>query len=460
MFGHPLHSPRCTVVGARRSGIAAAHLAVECGYHVFLTDASPKEQLGDLSWLSHTEIEAEFGTHSLERALDTEMIITSPGVPPSAPLLHAALECGIPIVSELEFASWHAHAPIVAITGTNGKTTTTALTAHIFSHAGYDAIACGNIGLPLSDVVRSDRHNLPARRIYVVEASSYQLLWTDRFHPRVAVILNITPDHLSYHGSMEAYIRAKWKIFQNQTSDDVLILCADDPHAAEASRHARSHVRWFSLHPVVEGMYLRSSDQSIVEVSSTVEAKLMYRSELPVRGVHNVYNAMAAALAARAFEVTNENIRDSLLSFAGVEHRLEHVRTIGGVEYINDSKATNVNATWYALEAFEQPVVLLLGGQAENNDYSMLDAAVRKRCRAVIAFGEQAPVIFNHFCTLVRCYQVRTLEDAVACAHRIAERGDVVLLSPACKSFDEFVNYEHRGTVFKELVWQLPDVPQ
>lgn len=460
MSGQPQYSRRCTVVGARRSGIAAARLAADCGYRVFITEATPKEHLRDLSWLDNAEIEAEFGTHTLERALDTELIVTSPGVPPSAPVLQAALERGIPVVSELEFASWHANAPIVAITGTNGKTTTTALTAHILSKTGYDALACGNIGLPFSDVVRSDLHDRPSGRIYVVETSSFQLLWTKRFHPSVAAILNITQDHLDYHGSMHAYIHAKWKIFHNQTSEDVLILCADDPHAAEASRHARSHVRWFSLRPVVDGMYLRSSDQSIVEVSSTVEAKLMYRSELPVRGVHNVYNAMAAALAARAFEVTNENLRDSLLSFAGVEHRLEHVRTIGGVEYINDSKATNVNATWYALEAFEQPVVLLLGGHAENNDYSMLDAAVRKRCRCVIAFGEQAPVIFNHFCTLVRCYQVRTLADAIVCAHRIAEPGDVVLLSPACKSFDEFVNFEHRGTTFKKLVEQLPNLTQ
>jgi UDP-N-acetylmuramoylalanine--D-glutamate ligase len=255
---------------------------------------------------------------------------------------------------------------------------------------------------------------------------------------------------------MDAYVHAKWKIIQNQTPDDILILCADNPHAAGAGRHARSFVRWFSLNPVSEGMYLRASDDSIIEVRSTVEAKLMHRSDLPIRGVHNVYNAMAAALAVRAFELSNENIRDCLRSFAGVEHRLEHVRMVGGVEYINDSKATNVNATWYALEAFEQPIVLMLGGRAEGNDYAILDEPVRRRCRCIIAFGEQAPTIFNHFSAMVRCYQVNTLADAVECAHRVAEDGDVVLFSPACKSFDEFINFEHRGTAFKELVWQLP----
>ena len=456
MIHHAKDVRRCTVLGARRSGVAAARLAATCGHDVFLTDIASREQLGNLSELNEHPIETEFGSHTIERALNTDVVIVSPGIPPTAPILHEARRRGIRVVSELEFASWYAQAPIVAITGTNGKTTTTALTAHLLSCAGYNAIACGNIGTPLSEVVLRDRHQLPNARVYVVEASSYQLLWTVHFHPRVAAILNITPDHLTYHGSMDAYVHAKWKIFQNQTPDDILILCADNPHAAGAGRHARSFVRWFSLNPVSEGMYLRSSDDSIIEVRSTVEAKLMHRSDLPIRGVHNVYNAMAAALAVRAFELSNENIRDCLRSFAGVEHRLEHVRMVGGVEYINDSKATNVNATWYALEAFEQPIVLMLGGRAEGNDYAILDEPVRRRCRCIIAFGEQAPTIFNHFSAIVRCYQVNTLADAVECAHRVAEDGDVVLFSPACKSFDEFINFEHRGTAFKELVWQLP----
>lgn len=450
-------SLRCTVVGARRSGLAASLLAAELGWDVFLTEIEELDPASVEPALSHPRITIELGTHTIERAVETDVVIVSPGIPPSAPIVTHARDRGIPVIGELEFASRYARSPIIAITGTNGKTTTTALTAHILRSAGYDAVACGNIGLPLSDVVRRDLEQLPSRRIYVVEASSYQLVWTDMFHPVVAVILNITPDHLAYHGSMEEYVRAKWRIFRNQTHDDVLILCADDPYAAGASRHARSRIEWFSMHPVAAGMYMRGDDESIVLVSSTTEVKLMHTCELSLRGRHNVYNSMAAALAARAFEVTNENLRDSLVSFAGVEHRLEHVRIVRGVEYVNDSKATNVNATWYALQAFERPIVLVLGGRGESNDYSILDDLVRQRCRCIIAFGEEAETIFNHFSSTVRCIRVETLAEAVHSAHDAAESGDVVLFSPACKSFDQFINFEHRGTVFKELVYQLPD---
>lgn len=456
MLSHP-PLQRCTIVGAGRSGIAATRLALELGYRVFLTElqAEPPQELATLK--DHPHFDAEFGGHTLERALDADVIVISPGIRPTVPLLQHAIEGGIPVISELEFAARHASAPIIAITGTNGKTTTTALTAHILRNSGYNAIACGNIGLPFSEVVAKDLRAQTPHSVYVVESSSYQLHRTTTFHPNVAIILNITPDHLAYHGSMEAYVQAKWKIFQNQTPDDVLILCADDPHAAGASRFAQSRIEWFSMHPVAAGMYYCESDQSIVFVCSNTEVKLMHVSDLPLRGPHNVYNSMAAALAARAFEVTNENIRDSLLSFAGVEHRLEHVRIINGVEYVNDSKATNVNATWYALQAFEQPIVLLMGGQADTNDYSVLTDLIHQRCRCVIAYGEEASAIFNHFCSYVRCYQVTTLEQAVECAQQVAQPGDVVLFSPACKSFDQFINFEHRGTVFKELVHQLSE---
>lgn len=456
-MSHPTLSQRCTIVGAGRSGIAATRLALELGYQVFLTELQPQPPRELEMLRDHPCFDAEFGRHNLDRALDADVIITSPGIRPTIPLLQQAIERGIPVISELEFASRYATAPIIAITGTNGKTTTTALTAHILRRSGYNASACGNIGIPFSDVVTNDLHVQTPHRVYVVESSSYQLHRTTTFHPKVAIILNITPDHLVYHGSMEAYVQAKWKIFQNQTPDDVLILCADDPNAAGASRYARSRIEWFSRHPVAAGMYYSESDKSIILVCSNMEVKLMHWCDLPLRGPHNVYNSMAAALAARAFEVTNENIRDSLLSFAGVEHRLEHVRIVNGVEYINDSKATNINATWYALQAFEQPIVLLMGGQADTNDYSVLTDLIHQRCRCVIAFGEEASAIFNHFCSHVRCYRVDTLEQAVECAQQVAQPGDIVLFSPACKSFDQFINFEHRGTVFKELVHQLPE---
>lgn len=448
---------RCTIIGARRSGLAAALLANRLGYSVFVSEYAPRQSCPEAETFAEHGIEVEFGGHTLERVIDSDLIICSPGVPPTAPVLMEASARSIPIIGEMEFGSRFAQAPIVAITGTNGKTTTTALTAHILEHAGYSAIACGNIGLPLSQVVHEDFDAQPPRRVYVVEASSYQLAQTETFHPRVAVILNITTDHLQYHGTLENYVHAKWKIFQQQTANDVLILCADDPYAAEASRYARSRIEWFSMHPVAAGMYARASDRSIIIVRSTQEIKLMSYAELPLRGVHNVYNSMAAALAARAFEVTNEDLRESLLSFTGVEHRLEHVRILRGVEYINDSKATNINATWYALQAFEQPLVLILGGQADSNDYTVLDDLVRQRCRCIICYGQEGQTIFNHFCTAVRCYRTDSLWEAVECAHSVAEEGDIVLFSPACKSFDQFINYEHRGQVFKEIVNSLPD---
>lgn len=452
---------RYTVVGAGKSGIGAATLAQELGHKVFLTEAKTIEQAKEAATqLSNLSIDAEFGGHT-DKALLTDCIIKSPGVPPSSPLFLEAEQRGIPIISEVEFA-WQqidpTKNPVVAITGTNGKTTTTALTAHILNKSGKKAIACGNIGKAITTVVR----NLEEGTILVVEASSYQLDRIDTFRPDVAMILNITPDHLSYHGTFEQYCAAKYKISQNQIAKNVLILNADNEPSLAAARLSAAQILPFSLHPLQRGMYADDSSIRFVTPefgsapsSQHKEEQLMTIDELRIPGVHNVYNSMAAALAARAFEIRNENIRDSLMSFMGVEHRLEFVRALNNVDFINDSKATNINSTWYALSSYKKPLVWIAGGRGDNNDYTQLDDLVRKNVRGIVAIGEEKDAIFNHFSSITRCVKAQQMTDAVQTASELASAGDVVLFSPACKSFDMFANYEHRGDVFKESVHSL-----
>lgn len=450
-----------TIVGAGKSGLAAALLAQKKGFGVFVTETKTSEQLGNTAYiLEDHQISFESGGHS-ERALSCDRIIVSPGVPPNNTFIQEANRRGIPIISELEFA-WSflepQRNPVIAITGTNGKTTTTALTAHVLNCSGRKAIACGNIGTPLSALIDT----LEPETILVVETSSYQLDKTQTFCPDVAVILNITPDHLSYHGSYEEYCQAKWKIFMNQTEKNVVILCADNPDAARAAQNGlypmKAHLQFFSVRAPQQGAY--TNDGWIVlrrpaGGNQYKEERIMRIDELRIPGVHNVYNSMAAALSARAFEVRNENIRDSLMSFTGVEHRLEFVRVLNDVEYINDSKATNVNSTWYALSSYQKPLLWIAGGRGDNNDYAQLDELVRERVQGIICVGEEADTIFHHFSGFTRCVRVTSFDEAVLTAQGLANPGDVVLFSPACKSFDMFINYEHRGEVFKELVGQL-----
>jgi UDP-N-acetylmuramoylalanine--D-glutamate ligase len=291
-----------------------------------------------------------------------------------------------------------------------------------------------------------------------VEASSYQLDRIVDFRPDVALLLNITPDHLSYHGTFEQYCQAKYKITLNQNEKNVLILNADNEPSLAAAVHSRAQILHFGVHPLQQGLYVTSGKMLIPRGqpdSQHKEEQLMMVDELRIPGIHNVYNSMAAALAARAFEIRNENIRDSLMSFAGVEHRLEYVRTFNGVDFINDSKATNINSTWYALSSYSKSLVWIAGGRGDNNDYSTLDDLVRQNVRCVIAIGEEADAIFNHFSSMVRCLKASSLEEAVHRAAEYSESGAITLFSPACKSFDMFANYEHRGQVFKEAVTAL-----
>jgi UDP-N-acetylmuramoylalanine--D-glutamate ligase len=357
---------------------------------------------------------------------------------------------GIPIVSELEFASLHTTNPIISITGTNGKTTTTALTEFILKQSGKSAIAAGNIGIPLSSLVGK----VSPETIFVLETSSYQLDRTYTFKPKVSIILNITPDHLGYHGTMENYCKAKWKTSQNQNADDLLILNADNFEAAACSKISKTNVAYISINPLQQGAYT-SHSHLILASHPHKEEVLMQLDEIRLPGVHNRYNSMAAILAARAFEVRNENIRDSLMQFSGVEHRLEFVRSLNSINYVNDSKATNINATWYALSSYSTPIVWIAGGLGDNNDYASLEQLIASNVRSIIAIGEDKEKIFDMYCSKIRCVKANSLEDAVSIASKEAKSGDTILFSPACKSFDMFANYEHRGLVFKQAVMSL-----
>jgi len=442
---------RITVIGAAKSGIAAALLAKRRGHDVFVTDAKPAATMATVAAeLDAAGITYEFGGHT-QTALQADLIIASPGVPPSNMVRAAAAERGIELIGELEWAYRHLPNTIVAITGTNGKTTTTALIAYILQQAGRKAVAAGNIGTPLSSLVDT----IDDDTIIVAEVSSYQLDTCDTFAPHVSILLNITPDHLTYHGSFEQYVDAKWKICRRQRPNDVVILNADDAPAAGAAAVTQGTVQMISTRTTQQGAFVRG-DEIILRVGGQhKEEILMPVRRLGVPGVHNVYNSLAATLAARALEVRNEDIRDALHSFSGVEHRLEYVRTVRGAKYYNDSKATNINAAWYALSSFDHPIVWIAGGRGDKNAYSELDELVGTNVHAIVCIGEDADAIFNHWCTTKRCVKVASLDEAVRVAQDLSEPDDIVLFSPACKSFDMFDNFEQRGSAFKSLVKQL-----
>ncbi|MEJ5245565.1 MAG: UDP-N-acetylmuramoyl-L-alanine--D-glutamate ligase [Bacteroidota bacterium] len=439
-----------TVIGAGKSGLEAAKLAVKKGENVFLTESKIPANFDLLKKeLEDYNINFELGGHTEKALHNCDLIITSPGVPPHSDIIRRAESLEIPIISEIEYAYQYLKNPIIAITGTNGKTTTTSLTAYILNNSGKKAVAAGNIGKPLASLV----DNIENDTIIVAELSSFQLDRCYKFKPDVAVILNITPDHLYYHGSMEEYIQAKYKISLQQSPENLLILNADDSATMGILPSTKAKVAFISFKPVVRGAYCTDGLIKLVEQHN--EEELILASKLGLPGVHNTYNSMAAALAARAFEIPNENIRDSLMTFRGVEHRLEFVRTIDGVDFINDSKATNINAAWFALASYTRPIVWIAGGRGDNNDYSQLNEIVQKNVSNIICIGEEKQAIFNHFCAMKRCIQVDTLLDAVLEAKKVARAGEVVLFAPACKSFDMFINFEHRGEEFKRIVNSL-----
>jgi UDP-N-acetylmuramoylalanine--D-glutamate ligase len=445
---------RYSVLGGARSGLAVARLLAARGAAVFLSDSAPPEKMRSAAAaLDAIGVAYEFGVNS-RRVLDAETVVVSPGVPSSAPLVREALAKGIGVVSELEVASWFCPAPVVAITGTNGKTTTTVLTGRMFSDARMASVVAGNIGTAFSEVVGTLRSDAVA----VLEVSSFQLDFIRTFRPKVAAILNITPDHLDRYGhSFENYIAAKERIFVNQGTGDMLIYNADDDVTAGAvTRDVAPPVRLlpFSIRqPLGEGAFLSGG---VLTVAAGGKRHEIVRADaISIRGEHNLANAMAASLAAIVMGVPPASVRATLKNFKGVEHRLEFVRELDGVVYVNDSKATNVDSVWYALRSFDRPLVVLMGGRDKGNDYARLRGPVQENVRAVVAIGESAEKVRAAFAPIVPVEPAASMGEAVRAARRLARPGDIVLLSPACASFDWFEDYEHRGRVFKEVVMSL-----
>ncbi len=485
MHPNDIKGKKATVVGGARSGLAVARLLARAGAKVFLTDKGEPTQ-GLVQALGEAGVAYEFGGHT-PRALDADFFAVSPGVPSTVNIVQQALRSGLKVYSEIEVASWFCKAPIVAITGSNGKTTTTSLIGYLFRQAGRGTIVGGNIGYPFSDYVMDVKED----DVVVLEVSSFQLDHIDTFRPRVAVLLNITPDHLDRYGyDFNAYAQSKFRIFENQREDDVLVYNHDDElvreYVAWAAARRGLKTMGFSLETELEnGAFVRDLARGtrrpdegrpddagpaatpgaetpgaaplVVLRINQQEEILMQADKLSLRGRHNLYNSLAAAVAARVMEVRSDVVRESLMSFEGVPHRLEFVRELDGVRYINDSKATNVNAVWYALESFaSEKIVLIAGGRDKGNDYTSLKPILRRKARALIAIGESADRVVEALGdTAPQTMEAASMEEAIRCARLLAEPGDVVLLSPACASFDMFDNYEDRGDTFKRLVMSL-----
>jgi UDP-N-acetylmuramoylalanine--D-glutamate ligase len=445
---------RVTVIGAARSGLAAAKLLGDHGARVLVSDSGTEARLrSSAERLREWSIPVEFGGHS-ERVFDSDLVVISPGVPPTIPVLREAATRGIPVISELELAGRFCPAPVVAITGTNGKTTVTTLVGRMFHDARRRHVVAGNIGTSFSAVVGE----LDETSVAVLEVSSFQLEGISSFRPHVAVLLNITPDHLDrYEGKLERYVDAKCRVFENQTGADWLIYNNDDTIVRQcALERARSHARVipFGLNrPAGDGAFVEDG-RLIISIEGKEES-VIDTGDISIRGIHNLYNAMASVLAGKIMGISVPSLRGTLKNFKGVEHRLEFVRTMDGVTYINDSKATNVDSVWYALQAYENPIVLLLGGRDKGNDYSRLNDLVDRNVRAIVAIGESAGKVSDAFSKRTKVVTAGSMAEAVTLGRSLAVRGDIVMLSPACASFDWFENYEHRGRVFKQLVHEL-----
>lgn len=440
---------RIVVLGAGESGTGAAILAKDKGFEVFLSDSghiSPKYR----EVLQNEGITFEEGSHSMDKILAADEIIKSPGIPLNAPVIQEVRKKNIPVISEIEFAGRYTDAKMVCITGSNGKTTTTMLIHHILTHAGIDAGLAGNVGNSLAWQVARDPH-----AVYVVELSSFQLDNMYDFKANIAVLLNITPDHLDrYDHLMQNYINAKFRILQNMTPTDAFIFWKDDPIISEQLRHITTDASMFPFSEHREegsAAYIDAENELIFNTPGT--SMTMPRADLALNGLHNVYNSMAAGLSACLCDINKDDIREALEDFRGVEHRLEFVRDLEGVRWINDSKATNVNSCYYALEAMTTPTVLILGGKDKGNDYSEILPLVKEKVKAIVAMGLHNEKIVDFFKNEVPVIvDTDNLADAVKACKEIAKEGDTVLLSPCCASFDLFKSYEDRGRQFKAAV--------
>jgi UDP-N-acetylmuramoylalanine--D-glutamate ligase len=450
-FEMPLALRRIVILGGGESGVGAAVLAKKQGFDVFLSDSSEiKPKYRDV--LEKYGIAYEENQHTEEKIINAGEVVKSPGIPDKIAIIRTIKEKKIPIISEIEFAGRYTQAKMIAITGSNGKTTTTTLIHHILKNAGFNVGLAGNVGNSLALQVAEQNHDY-----YVIELSSFQLDGMYDFKADIAVLLNITPDHLDrYNYEMQNYVDSKLRILQNQTANDAFIYWNDDPIVAQEIEKRNPSV---TLYPFSEkketGVKAYTNNKTII--IETPNGKFTMEEELvALTGTHNLYNSLAAGVAAKLLDIKDEVIRQSLSDFKGVEHRLEKVARVRGIEYINDSKATNVNSTWYALQSMKTPTILILGGTDKGNDYREIESLVVSKCRALIFLGVDNAKLHAFFDGKVKSIRdARSMEEAIAQAYEIAQKGDTVLLSPSCASFDLFQNYEDRGRQFKECVQKL-----
>ena len=440
------------VVGLGKSGVASALFLKSQGARVTVSDTKSQDELrGEIPKLLDAGVTLETGGHGERTFGGQDLIVVSPGVPVDVPLLEQAREQGIPVIGEIELAARFLKGRLVAITGSNGKTTTTALTGEVISMGGRESLVGGNIGTAAISLVDQSTDD----SYVVLEVSSFQLETIESFHPFIAVVLNITPDHLDRHSTFQAYVDAKARIFENQTGEDFAVLNADDPTCVGLAGRSKARKIWFSRKKEVEaGAFLRNG--TIVWRDGD-EREIMPVSEIKLKGAHNLENVLAAVCAGMLTQTEPSRIRRAVQEFKAVEHRLEYVATVRGVEFYNDSKATNVDATIKALESFPANIHLILGGKDKGSDYTVLKPLLKERARRVYTIGAAAEKIESHLGGVVEVVRAGTLEAAVKRAAASAESGDVVLLAPACASFDQFENYEHRGRVFKRTVQALAE---
>lgn len=448
-----LKGKKVLVVGLGKSGLAAALFLRHKGAQVTVSDVRSAEALAkDVPALLEEGIMVEAGGHGLLTFRRQDLIVVSPGVPLDTPELVQVKGFGLPIIGEVELAARFLKGRMLAITGSNGKTTTTALVGEILKTGGLPTLVGGNIGVPVIDLVEQSSDDTWS----VLEISSFQLESTVEFHPQIAVILNITPDHLDRHGSFENYARAKERIFAAMDEHDCIVLNADNLPTAEAAARTKAKTYWFSLeHPVDQGAWLQDGSLVFRSTKDGEIEQMMPLKGIPLKGAHNIENVLAAVVAARLAGVPAEAIRRGVESFQAVEHRLEYVATVNGVDFYNDSKATNVDATAKAIAAFSSGIHLIMGGKDKGSPYTILSDLLRERVRAVYTIGSAAGKIESQLREAVPILACETLEKAVSEAATAAHPGEVVLLAPACSSFDQFESYEHRGRVFKELVGEL-----
>lgn len=439
------------ILGAGESGVGAAVLAKKQGYEVFVSDFGKiKEEYKSV--LEEEMIEWEEGTHSFEKILEVEEIVKSPGIPDEVEVIKFAKEKSIPVISEIEFGSRYTTAKLICITGSNGKTTTTMLTHHILKKAGLNVGLAGNVGDSFALQVAREDYDY-----YVIELSSFQLDGVRKFKADVAILLNITPDHLDrYDYKFENYVESKFRITNNQTKEDYFIYCKDDEAILKALKNKKIQAKQFPFsikEEVNEGAYLNNKEEIVFNHIN--QPQTMSIHDLALNGKHNIYNSMAAGIASKVLDLRKEIVRESLADFQNVEHRLEHICYVNGIEFINDSKATNVNAVWYALESINKPIIWIAGGVDKGNDYEELIPLVKDKVKALVCLGVDNSKLVEAFGDVVDVYETSSAKDAVKLSYKLGTKGDLVLLSPACASFDLFDNYEERGLEFRKAVREL-----